>query len=199
MKRRLVVGLTGSFGSGKTTVGKILKKLGAKKVIGADQLAHEAFSPANGCLRKIKSLFKNEGPLNRKKIAQEIFSNTQKRKALEAIIHPYVRRRMMNELGKIKRGVVILEIPLLFEVEFDRLCDVTITVSAGRSNMMKRLIRSGFSRNEINARLKTQFSESKKMKKADFIIANKGSEKLLKQKTEWVWQKLMSQFDRNEN
>ena len=195
MKKRLIVGLTGSFGSGKTTVSKILNRLGARKMINSDQLAHEAFQPESGCLKKIKSLFNIRGPINRRKIAQEVFRNSEKRKALEAIIHPYVHHRIMNELERIKRGVVVLEVPLLFEAKFDRICDVTITVSAGKSNMIKRLTRLGYSQDEIKSRLRAQFSESRKMRKADFIIDNKGSKKMLRRRTELMWNKLMSRIE----
>lgn len=192
-KKRLVVGLTGSFGSGKTTVSKILKKLGASKIISSDSLAHEALLPGNTCFKKIKSFFHIQGLVSRKQIAQEVFANPKKRRALEAIIHPYVRQRIVKELSRTKCGVVILEVPLLFEAKFDRMCDVTITVSAGRSNLMKRLARLGFSRDEISARFRAQFSESQKMRKADFIIENKGSKKLLEKKTKLAWQKLTRQ------
>ena len=191
MKKRLVVGLTGSFGSGKTTVSKMLKKLGARKIINADQLARETFKQ-NRYLKKIKLLFHT---IDRKQIARKVFSNPTKRKALEAMVHPYVRDRIINELRKIKHGVVILEVPLLFEAKFDRMCDITIAVLAGRTNIMKRLTRAGFSRGEINSRLNAQLSESVKMKKVDFIIDNRKSEKMLEEKTGLVWQKLLLQLE----
>lgn len=190
MNKRLVVGLTGSFGSGKTTVSKMLKKLGAQKIINADKLAREAFKQ-NKCLKKIKSLFQT---INRKQIAQDVFSNPAKRKALEAVIHPYVRKRIMAELKKVKSGIVILEVPLLFESKFDRMCNATVAVSAGRSNI-NRLRRSGFSRDEINSRLNVQLSESAKMKKADFIINNKKSKQMLERNTKLVWKKLKLRGD----
>ena len=199
MKKRLVVGLTGSFGSGKTTVTKILKKLGAKKILSADKLAHEALEPGNECLKKIRALFYLRGPVSRRRIAGEVFSSPKKRKALEAIIHPYVRQRMMKEVGKVKRGIIILEVPLLFEAKFDKICDITITVTAGRLNIMKRLTRTGYSRSEISSRLLAQFSEERKMRKADFIIQNKGSKKLLEKKTKFVWHQLLLRLNQNEN
>lgn len=189
MKKRLVVGLTGSFGSGKTTASKMLKELGARKIINADKIAHEAFKQ-NKCLQKIKSLF---GTVNRKQIAREVFSSLAKRKALEKVIHPYVRKRIMAESKKVKSGIIILEVPLLFESKFDRMCDVTVVVLAGRSNIIKRLSRRGFNQSEISSRLKVQLSESEKMKKADFIIDNKKSKESLKKNTRSVWQKVLSQ------
>ena len=177
--KRLVVGLTGSFGSGKTTVGQLFRKFGAKKVLNADQIVREIFSPSKE---------------RRKQIAREVFASPRKRRALEAAIHPYVRRRMTAEIKKVRSGVIVLEVPLLFEAKFDRICDATVTVVAGKSNLIKRLVRLGFSRKEINARLRAQLSESKKARKSDFIISNKGSKKLLQKNAKRVWQKLMSQF-----
>ncbi len=177
--KRLVVGLTGSFGSGKTTVSKIFQKLGAKKVMSADQIVRDKFWPSKA---------------RRKQIAREVFTNPRKRRALEAVIHPFVRRRMTSEIKKVKNGIIVLEVPLLFEAKFDRLCDVTVTVVAGKSNLAKRLVRSGFSRQEVNARLQAQLSEQEKMRKSDFIISNKGSKKLLRKHAKFVWRKLILQF-----
>ena len=189
MKKRLIVGLTGTFGSGKSTVGKILKRLGARKVIDTDQLAHEVFRPKHPLGRRIKALFGMK-LLNRKAIAKEVFSSSKKRKKLEGIIHPYVKKRVNSELKTIRRGIVILEVPLLFESGFDRMCDVTVAVLAGESNIMKRR-RPGFSRDEVRARLRAQFSELAKKRKADLYIQNSGSKSLLTQKTKRVWQKLL--------
>ncbi len=193
MKKRLVVGLTGSFGSGKTTVSKIFKRLGAKKIISADQVAREAFSPNRECFRKIKSLFGNK-KLSRREIAKAVFSDPKKRRALERIIHPYVYRRISAEIRKMKQGIMIVEVPLLFEAKFDRLCDVTVTVSAGTSNR-KRLLRLGFSPNEIKARIKAQLPEPEKIKRADFIINNIGTRKSLYKRTKFVWQQLKSELN----
>ena len=179
MAQRLVVGLTGSFGSGKTTVNKMFQSFGAKKVISADQIVRDKFWPSK---------------VRRKQIAREVFANPKKRKALEARIHPYVRRKMISAIKRTKRGVIVLEVPLLFEAKFDRPCDVTVTVVAGKANLTKRLARLGFNRKEINARLKAQLSEAKKIKKSDFIIPNKGSKKLLRKNAKFVWQKLRLQF-----
>ena len=192
MGKGLVVGLTGSFGTGKSTVSRILKNLGARKVINADQLVHEVFKRHHPIGRKIKSLFHMSGILNRKRIAGEVFRNPAKRRRLEALIHPYVRRRMLEELKSIRDGIAILEVPLLFEAGFDRLCDVTVSVLASERTIIRRLAKRGFASEEVKKRLETQLSQSEKKKRSDFFIINSGSKKLLVQKTKSVWKKLRS-------
>ena len=190
MGKRLAVGLTGSFGTGKSTVSRILKNLGARKVINADQLVHEVFKRHHPIGKRIKSLFHMSGILNRKKIAGEVFRNPAKRRRLEALIHPYVRRRMLEELKSIRDGIAILEVPLLFEAGFDRLCDVTVSVLASERTIIRRLAKRGFASEEVKKRLETQLSQSEKKKRSDFFIINSGSKKLLVQKTKSVWKKL---------
>jgi len=192
MRKRLVVGLTGSFGTGKSTVSRILENLGARKMINADQLVHEVFKRHHPIGKRIKSLFHMSGILNRKRIAGEVFRNPAKRRRLEALIHPYVRRRMLEELKSIRDGIAILEVPLLFEAGFDRLCDVTVSVLASERTIIRRLAKRGFASEEVKKRLETQLSQSEKKKRSDFFIINSGSKKLLVQKTKSVWKKLRS-------
>ena len=188
----LVVGLTGTFGSGKSTVGKLFGRCGARKVINCDQIVHEAFRPGHPLRKRIDALFDSEKRLSRKQIAKKVFSNQTKRKRLEALIHPYVRKRVLEEMSRIQKGVVVVEAPLLFESHFDRLCDVTITVSAGRRNIIRRLARKGFKPDEVCARMNAQLSELVKRRKADLVILNFGSKELLVVKVKKVWTTLLS-------
>ena len=153
-----MVGLTGTFGSGKSTVGNFMKRLGARSVIDSDRIAHEVFRPDHALRRKIKSLFEM-GSFSRRQIAKSVFSDAKKRKRLEAVIHPYVLKRIRQEMNRIKNGVIVLEVPLLFEAHFDRMCDVTVSVLSGEKNILKRLSRSGFSRMEVRSRLRAQLPE----------------------------------------
>ena len=183
---------SGSFGTGKSTVSQILKNLGAQKVINADRLAHEVFRRHHPIGRKIKSLFHINGVLSRKKVAKEAFQNPAKRRRLEALIHPYVLKRIREELKPIQSGIVILEVPLLFEAGFDRLCDVTVSVLANERAIIKRLAKRNFSAEEVRKRLKAQLSQNEKKRRSDFFILNSGSKELLIQKTKLVWKKLKS-------
>jgi len=173
-----------------------LKDLGARKVIDADRLAHETFRPNHPIAKKIKTLFHMK-TLNRKVVAREVFSKPAKRKQLETLVHPYVYRRIISELKQVRSGVVVLEVPLLFETGFNKICDVTVTVLSGNRNIVKRLVRSGFSPKEVRARLRAQLPEREKRKRANLYIRNSGSKKLLIRETKLVWQKLQSILNKN--
>ena len=188
--RKLIVGLTGSFGSGKSTVAGMFRRCGARKVIDCDRLAHEVFKPAHPIGKKIRPLLGLKGKLERKSIAKIVFSNPKTRRQLEALVHPYVLGRVLGELKKISSGVVILEVPLLFESGFDRLCDATVAVSASRRAVIKRLRSRGFKPGEVYGRLRTQLPDLEKKKRADFHIQNSGSYAELLNRVKWVWQKL---------
>lgn len=190
MTKRLIVGLTGTFGSGKTTAANLFRKAGAQ-VIHSDELAHEIYRPDAKELKKIKLLFNVKGPVSRKQIAKEVFSDPEKRRALEQVAHPYVKRRILQEIKKAKREIIILEVPLLFETKLDRMCDVTVAVAAGKANVLKRRAKPGLSRAEIKLRLAAQMPEAEKLRKADFIINNKRSIKQLAQEIEKVRRKLI--------
>ena len=190
MRKRLIVGLTGSFGSGKSTAGRIFKQLGARKVIDADKLAHEVFRPGHPIGRRIKQLFHIQGTPNRREIARRVFSDLGRRRQLEALIHPYVFRRVRSELKKIKQGIIILDVPLLFETGFDQLCDLTVSVLARERHIVERLARGGYRPEEVRARLKSQLSMDEKKKRSDLCVENIGSKKELIQKIKLIWNRL---------
>ena len=194
MSRRLVVGLTGTFGSGKSTVGKFFRRLGVH-VLDADRLVHEALRKNSAAYRKIKRLFdpsilKTNGEIDRHALAAQIFQSTQKRRKLEHIIHPYVFRRIRESVRKVRTGIVIVEIPLLFETHYDKYLDRAITVNVGKRRLIRRLRARNFSLSEIEARLKAQLPLPVKVKKSDFVINNNNElDKTLKE-TQRVWVQL---------
>jgi len=193
MKQQLIVGLTGTFGSGKSTVGKILKQLGARRVIDSDRLASEAFRRRE-IRKRVKSLFGLNGKIDRKIIAREVFSNASKRKRLEAIVHPYVFKRIAVELKNAPAGIVVLEIPLLFESGFDRKCDVTVVVAASGRILIRRLQKRGFNAAQARERFRAQLSVRQKIKRADLCIFNSKSKQRLRTKTKLIWKKLLSRY-----
>lgn len=189
-RRKLIVGLTGSFGSGKSTVARMFKRFGVRKAIDCDRLAHEVFKPGHAVGKKMSSLLGLKRKLDRKSIAKVVFSNPEKRRQLEALIHPYVYRRVLGEIKKIASGVVILEVPLLFEGGFDRLCGRTIAVTASRRAVIRRLRPRGFKPREVYVRLQAQLPDRDKRKRADFHIQNSGSYAELLNRVKLVWRKL---------
>lgn len=179
------VGLTGSFGSGKSTVARMFRRKGAC-VLSSDRLAHEVFRKGNPVYPKILRLFKLKN-LTRAKTAEIVFRDAPQRRRLESLVHPYVFRRIREETAKKKRKVVVVEVPLLFESGFDRLCDRTVTVLADPKKILKRLARKGYSPPEIRARLRAQMPPGEKSRRSDEVIDNSGTLQKTRQQVERLW------------
>jgi dephospho-CoA kinase len=162
----------------------------------SDRIAHEVFRPGHALQKKIGRLFGMSGRLGRMDLARQVFSDPGKRKKLEAVVHPYVRRRIHSELKRVKSRIVILEVPLLFESGFDRLCGATVSVAAGREKILNRLRRLGVSTEQARARFQAQLSEREKCRRADFLVLNTGSKEELVRNTKRVWRALLSILER---
>jgi len=175
--RLFLIGLTGTFGSGKSTVRSLFHRWGAR-VIDADPLAHEALRKGCEPYRNIfkafgKATMGRNGALDRKKLARIVFSNSAKRKKLERIIHPYVFRRIREKLATIKNGIVVIEVPLLFETGFNRQVDRTVVVHSSKRQILSRLSQKRrLEKNDIKARMAAQMPLPEKIKQSDFVINN---------------------------
>lgn len=193
--RKTIVGLTGGFGSGKSTVAHFFEELGAF-VVDSDMLAHEALMKGSPAYDKILSLFKgkdiagSKGDLDRKKIADLVFKDPSGRKKLEEIIHPYVFERIAEEVGDAEEDIAVVEIPLLFETGFEMFCHHTVAVKAAEAVTTRRLQEKGFTAAEIAARRKAQIPLEEKLKQADIIIDNSGTFQETRREVEKVWKKL---------
>jgi dephospho-CoA kinase len=177
----VILGLTGSLGSGKSFVSSLLAECGAK-VICADQLAREAVEPGSDILLSIKEVFgegviTSEGSLDRKKIAEIIFRVPLKRCELEQLIHPYVRKRASNLLQDYcEQPLVVLDVPLLFESKYETQCDFTVLVHLSEEERVRRLEENrSMTKAQIQERLAAQMSQKDKMARADFLIDNSTS------------------------
>ena len=183
----MIIGVTGNFGSGKTTVSRMLAKMSSAKIINADIIAKKY-------LRVHKKKILMEFPEARKnnnidvrKLAEIVFEDKKKLRKLERILHPLVIREV-REQSKIKRNVVI-DAPLLIEADLYSLCDFIILVKIPKETQIRRL-KGKFSKEEINKRLKNQMTFSKKRKYADYIINNNSSLKNTTRQVEYVWQRM---------
>ena len=179
----LIIGLTGGIASGKSTVSRLFEDAGAP-VICLDQLAHEVVAPGASAIDDIRKAFGDEvidedGGLDRKAMASVVFNDDAKRKRLESIIHPRVKEekdRRVRELEKQGELMVIVDVPLLYEVQWDKSCDLVVVVYASRDVQEQRLIeRDGMSEHEAKLRLNAQMSIEEKKNRADFVIDNTGS------------------------
>ena len=147
----LVIGLTGGIGSGKSTVARMLAERGAV-VLDADAFAREALDKDTPELGKVFERFGSEvvgaeGRLDRRALASIVFADERARRDLEAIVHPYVGKRIADGIAENSEGdsLIVLESPLLIEMGTNRICDVVIVVTASADTRVARLIARGIS------------------------------------------------------
>jgi len=177
----VILGLTGSLGSGKSFVSSLLLSCRAK-VVCADQLARDAVKPGSAALEEIRSTFGDEviapdGSLDRQRLAGLVFPDTSKRKTLESIIHPRVRARELELIAE-NAGfpLVVLDVPLLFESGMDGYCDRVAVVVVDENAREERLLRDrAMTAKEVRERLAAQMPQEEKARRADFLLDNSGT------------------------
>jgi len=192
----LKVGLTGSIATGKSTVAELLKKEGAY-VIDADKVVHSLLEKED-IKQKIRELFGNvfteNGSVDKKKLAQIVFSNERKRKQLESILHPEVFReieRFFTDVWeKDLKAVAVAEVPLMIETGSYKNYDVVVVVYAPENVQLERLTKKGMEKEEAIKRIRSQMSPEEKIKYGDFVINNAGSLEELEKEVKKLYQKL---------
>ena len=180
----MIIAVTGSFSSGKSSVSNFLIQRGA---IGfnADTVAHQGMEPGQECYGPIIQLFGHsiigeDHRIDRRRLGRKVFSDTKKLQALCRIIHPYVRRKFKEETERIlksnSQGVIVLEVPLLIESGMDREVDVVVVATTTLKKQTERAIkRFGLAEWEVSRRIKQQLPLKEKAKRADFVISTSGS------------------------
>jgi dephospho-CoA kinase len=194
---KLLVGLTGGFGTGKSTVLKIFKHLGAK-TLDCDRLVKECWRSGSTVYPKLKKLLKSYGlvkqgdrTFSKREIAREVFQNPRFRRKLEKIIHPEVIRRIFLA-KKRETGILVAEIPLLFETNFDRKTDYIITVKASPSKSSARVKKArGVVFKEWKARWKAQWPLGRKIRRSHAVINNSGNLKMTTRQVKKIWKDLL--------
>lgn len=195
----VIIGITGSIGTGKSTIARLLKDKGAY-VLNADQIAHQLLDSKTACFKGIVKAFGKEilaeRQIDRKKLAAIIFTDGDAKKKLEAIIHPRVIRKIKSEIKRIKRQeeseVVVLDVPLLFETGLDKAADHNIVVTAKRNVQIERAAEHlHLSKAEVNRRIRNQWSLRDKVALADEVIDNSGSINQTKKQVNRLWQKIL--------
>ena len=194
----VIIGLTGSIGTGKSTVSNFFKELGAY-VIDWDVLAREVQRPHLKAWEGIVEYFGTEvlNPdltLNRPKLAQMVFGDMEKVKKLNDIVHPEIYNedaRLTEEIRKLDpEAVVIKDIPLLTKEGRGKIMDKIVVVYASEQSQLKRLEEKGMSREEAKKRIASQLPLSEKVKFADFVIHNDGSFEETKRQVEQIYAQL---------
>ena len=178
------IALTGGIACGKSLVAKFLNEFGIK-TIDADYIVHELIPD----------------PAERKRIAAEVFADPEKRRALEARLHPQVKARIDSWLGEVKSksekvksadvqtfslftfpfSLRVAIIPLLFEAHWEENFDIICCVRSARATQVARMMETrGYTREEAEARLKAQMPVEEKAAKSHYVINNNGSAEELK-------------------
>lgn len=180
----LVVGLTGGYASGKSTVARMFEELGAV-LIDADLLARKVVAPGRPAWYQIvehfgKGILLGNSEINRKALADIIFKDEKEREKLNSIVHSRVLEEELAAIDEIREkkpdAVVILSVPLLIESGHFNYCDRIVVVTVDEETHIMRLIeRDGFSRDEAIRRISAQMPLSEKVKYADFVVNNSGS------------------------
>ncbi len=194
----LNVGLTGNVAAGKSSVLALFRTWGAFTV-DADALARDAVRRGTPALEEIlarfgRDLARPDGELDRAALRHRVMRESAAREALNAIVHPEVRRLEHAALEAAQaRGVAIAvsDIPLLFEVADPSEWDAIVLVEATETTRKRRLMESkGFTREEADALIAAQLPSEQKRDKSNFIIVNEGTRAVLEERTRAVWEGL---------
>jgi dephospho-CoA kinase len=191
----LVVGLTGGIGAGKSTVSEFFARLGAL-VIDADQLARMAIERGTDGFGDVILRFGDDiilnGDIDRKKLAEIVFSDENARKDLEAIIHPRVQALFAEAVADLDHDdILIYEIPLLVETGAAEKFDYVITVESDLELRKQRLLTKGLYISQIEKRIASQASEAARQAVADAVIRNDGDEDSLLRQVENLWESVL--------
>ncbi|MYX32630.1 MULTISPECIES: dephospho-CoA kinase [unclassified Streptomyces] len=190
------VGLTGGIGAGKSAVSRLLVSYGAV-LIDSDRIAREVVEPGTPGLASVAAEFGAEvlaadGSLDRPKLGAIVFSDPERLRALNAIVHPLVRDRSAElERAAGPDAVVVHDVPLLAENGLAPLYDVVVVVDAAPETQLDRLVRlRGMAEEDARARMAVQATREQRLAVADVVIDNDGPLEALEPQVRQVWEQL---------
>ena len=177
----MVIGITGSSGSGKSTICKMLKKEYKVKIINADKVAKKLSRKGTNYIIDIidkfgKDIVDEEGELRRKRLAEIIYTDPEKRKELNNCTFKYIRKEIEKQVIKEESSdnTVIIDAPLLFECELDKLCNSVVGIISKREMQIERIVaRDNVDYEIAEKRLNAQETNEFYIEKCDEIIENK--------------------------
>ena len=203
MRRFLLVGLTGSIATGKSTVSRMFAHLGAR-VLDADQLAREVVMPGQPAYLKIVEEFgpqvvQEDGTLDRKALGAIVFADPGKRKRLEEITHPAIGLRQQRILSVLDEeafeGIVIWDVALLFETGGVARMDRVVVVATDPDTELARLMaRDTLPEDAARARIASQMPVAEKAKRAHYVIDNSGTRPDTERQVKAVYEALLAEL-----
>ena len=199
----LKIAITGGAGTGKCTVARMFKELGAE-VLDADAMAREAVAvgaPAWAELRRLygAEFFHENGELNRSRLARMVFADPEARRRLDGLIHPRVEAELQARVAELaRRGapLALVEVPLLFETGREAAFDRVIVVAAPEADQVRRLrARDHRGEAEIRGILAAQWRLADKVARGDYVVDNGGELSFTEQQVKIIWGELKNQLD----
>lgn len=190
-----VIGVTGSFGTGKTFVSSIFRNLGAN-VIDADKISRGTLKRGSAVYRKIIKTFGvgvlTRGNIDRKKLAGIVFKSRGALDRLNKIIHPEVIRMIKGYIKKARPdSLVVIDAPLLIEAKALGLVDKLVVVTASTETQIERAAKKfGLEKSEVVLRIKKQMPIKEKVRLADFVVDNDGPRAATREQVKEIWGRL---------
>ena len=178
----LVIGLTGSIGTGKSEAARHLEALGAS-VISADQVGHEAYTPNTEAWEQVVAAFGDgilgeDSEIDRRKLGAIVFSDAGQLDKLNQIMHPRMARMVSDKIETLRTQgveVVVVEAALLFEAGWDSLVEEVWVTDSPEDMVIERLKkRNGLSEEEARKRISSQMDRSERLERSDYVIDNSG-------------------------
>ena len=190
-----VIGLTGGIASGKTTVSNLFKISGVP-VIDADLVARQVVEKGTVGLSALvnrfgEAILNTDGTLNRTELGKRMFSEEAIRSEVNDILQPLIRQEITSRIQAYKdqgKALIVLDVPLLFEMHYDNLCDDIIVVAVSVETQIARMEkRNGYTREEALERIQSQMPLEEKVKRATIVWSNEGTLQELEQKVhQWL-------------
>lgn len=194
-----IIGLTGGIGSGKSTVSDYLISRGFH-VLDADKIAREIVLPGSEMLIQLTSVFGKkilleDGSLNRKKLGEIVFSDAEKKKTFDSLMHTkileMIHERILQFREETEHRVIFIDAPLLFETGLDKSVSEIWVIDVDDETRIKRIMeRDNMKREAILMRINTQMARDEKNRLADVILDNTGDQETLYQQIEQLLQKI---------
>jgi dephospho-CoA kinase len=183
-----VVGLIGGMGSGKSLVANVFAEHGAR-IISGDELGHEALRQAEIRAQLVqrwgKEVLDAMGAVDRRRVAAIVFADARERQALEAMVFPWIKRRIEEEITKTQAdpnvALIVLDAAIMLETGWSKVCDRLLFVDAPRKARLRRLAEQrGWSPAEVEARERAQMPLGEKRQRANVVLDNSGSPEQLR-------------------
>ncbi|EMK3267216.1 dephospho-CoA kinase [Vibrio vulnificus] len=199
----LVIGLTGGIASGKTTVANLFQQHFAIDIVDADIVARQVVAPGSAGLIAIVDHFgvdilTHEGELDRGQLRQRIFAHSEEKQWLNALLHPVIRRKMIEDLAQVSSPYALLVVPLLVENQLQTLCDRVLVVDVEEKTQLQRTMdRDGVDEQQVRAILKAQASRHERLALADDVIKNESKDQDLLQQITDLHQKYLAMSKQN--